>query len=567
MPKSKAILIIWFGLLLAFPALAAEKINGFTADILINADATIEVSETIVYDFGDAEKHGIYRELPYRYSNARGNYRLRFDDISVADQSGQAQPFSVTSADGKLNVKIGDPEVLVSGSKTYVIRYRVARAVNNFADHDELYWNVTGSDWQVAIENAQANVYLPVPVDPARLSTACFAGSVGSTAACDKTGQRSVGGGNDAVEFGQAVLGPGEDFTVVVGLPKGLLAAPRLTTVLWENFTDNGIVLLPLLVLFLMFYFWYSRGRDPEGRGIVIPQYDVPDGLSPAEVGTILDERVDGRDITADIIHLAVKGYLKIRQTEVKGLLSSSEDYELIKLKDWRDLESDSERKMMLALFRGRDRVRLSELKNTFYEDLRQIRSAVYRSVTSKGYFRRNPNSVRIFYVIVGAILASLGPLLPFSGYLAAASFVLSGLVVIVFSLLMPARTKRGVETREYILGLKNYLSVAERDRLHFHNAPQARPETFEKFLPFALVLKVEKDWARQFEGIYQSKPAWFEGEGGAAFNAAVLASSLGNFSTKAVHTLAASAARGGSGLSGGGFSGGGFGGGGGGSW
>jgi uncharacterized membrane protein len=145
---------------------------------------------------------------------------------------------------------------------------------------------------------------------------------------------------------------------------------------------------------------------------------------------------------------------------------------------------------------------------------------------------------------------------------------VVSGLIIAGFGFLMPNRTIKGVETRALILGLKEYLNTAEKDRLEFHNAPEKKPEVFEKLLPFAIALKVDKAWAKQFENIYKTNPSWYSDSSGHAFNAYFLSSSLGDFSSSlnsAVASTTASASSGGSGFSGGG--GGGFGGGGGGSW
>lgn len=133
----------------------------------------------------------------------------------------------------------------------------------------------------------------------------------------------------------------------------------------------------------------------------------------------------------------------------------------------------------------------------------------------------------------------------------------------------MPAVTKKGAELKENILGFKDFLSVTETDRLKFHNAPEKTPESFEKFLPYAMVLGVEKEWSKQFEGIYNQQPNWYEDSSGRMFNAMILSSIVSDFSSSATAAMSSqpsSAAGGGSGFSGGG-GGGGFGGGGGGSW
>jgi len=123
----------------------------------------------------------------------------------------------------------------------------------------------------------------------------------------------------------------------------------------------------------------------------------------------------------------------------------------------------------------------------------------------------------------------------------------------------------KGVETKEYLLGLKEYLQIAEKDRLLFQNAPDKKPETFEKLLPYAMVLGVANIWAKEFADIYTSPPNWYTSTNAAAFNAITFNSSLTHFAALTSAVAASSSSGGGSG--GGGFSGGGGGGGGGGGW
>jgi uncharacterized membrane protein len=236
-------------------------------------------------------------------------------------------------------------------------------------------------------------------------------------------------------------------------------------------------------------------------------------------------------------------------------------------------LKNDFEKKIMEALFDSQKEIKLSDLKNKFYKELRIISSEIYDSVVNKGYFVKNPNKVRAIYIssaiAVVFVIYLFANLVSFLGAIGIVSIILSCIVIAIFGWLMPKRTKKGAIARENILGLKQYLSVAEKERIKFHNAPKKNPEQFEKLLPYAMVLGVEKEWAKQFEGIYNQAPSWYEGNFPSGFSAIILANSLGNFSSAAYSNLSSSpssAASGGSGFSGGGV-GGGFGGGGGGSW
>jgi len=210
--------------------------------------------------------------------------------------------------------------------------------------------------------------------------------------------------------------------------------------------------------------------------------------------------------------------------------------------------------------------VKLSDLKNKFYKDLKEAKDKVYQSTAEKGYFTVNPNKIRGIFALIGVPIVMLGFFLGgFFGAIGTISLAVSGIVLVIFGYIIPARTKKGVEVKEHILGLKLYMSVAEARRLEFHNAPEKKPEVFEKLLPYAMALGVEKEWAKQFEGIYNAQPGWYSSPAGIAFNAAFFASSMSDFS-KTANTAMASSPSGGSGFSGGG-SGGGGGGGGGGSW
>ena len=273
--------------------------------------------------------------------------------------------------------------------------------------------------------------------------------------------------------------------------------------------------------------------------------------------------------MSAEIVNLAVKGYIKIMYIEKKGILKA-DDYELEKLTVKGDGLNEFQYALLKALFADKTKIRLSDLKNKFYKDLNDIIDRIYQTTVSKGYFFKNPKKVRGFYVGLAIAVLVIGWFVgPFLGWIGVASAWITGVLILIFGNVMPKKTKKGVKAREKILGLKMYLEVAEKDRINFHNAPEKRPEVFEELLPFAIVLGVEKKWAKQFEGVYQESPNWYSAQSARNFSALALADSLNSFQSQADSTLASmpsSASSGGSGFSGGG-SGGGFGGGGGGSW
>jgi uncharacterized membrane protein YgcG len=545
----------------------AEVIDSFDVEVSINADASFNISEKIQYDFDLAEKHGIFRNIPIKYQARGGNYNLRVSGISVTDEKNKKYNFTISYPGDDLEIKIGDANKLVSGKKNYVINYVIRRALNYFDTQDEFYWNVTGNEWPVAIKNATLKVFLPQDVKKELLRGECFIGAFGSTEKCQYDFSDTA-----ATFSASRELAPREGLTAVFGFPKGIAHEPSAGEKFLETLKDNGILFLPVIILLIMLWLWRQKGRDPEGRGTIVAQFDAPDKLTPLEVGTVIDEKADKKDISAEIIHLAVKGYLKIKKTENKILFITTTDYVLEKLKNIDDSESDFDKKLIAALFDGKESVKLSDLKNVFYKSLKEINEKIYASVCAKGYFPKNPDKIRKIYLGVGMGILILGFFFgSFWGMLGVVSLLLSGSIVMIFSSLMPKKTLKGVAAKEHILGLKEYLRVAEKDRLKFHNAPEKNPQRFEKLLPYAMVLGVEKEWAEQFQDIYKQNPSWYDDGTGSstAFNSMIFVSSLNSFSSEASASLASSpssGASGGSGFSGGG-SGGGFGGGGGGSW
>jgi uncharacterized membrane protein len=539
-------------------AQAAEAIGSYEVDITINQDSSILVKEKIGYDFGQEQRHGIFREIPYKYEARGGAFKLRVSNITVTGKDGNSIPFEKSTTGGNVVLKIGDPDVYVTGVNEYNIIYTVKRAINFFDDHDELYWNAIGTGWEVPISASQAVVRAPKPITKMQ----CFTGEFGS----DQQNCTITGGNTETVTFATTgQLGPAEGLTIVAGFPKGVVAEPTAYQKFLETARDNGILLLPVLVFAGMFYLWRRFGRDPKSKNTVVAQYDPPDKMSPLYMGTLLHNKTTNKDIAAEVVYLAANGYLTIKQTGA--------DYEFTHIAKQSSGLAPQTKALLDELFpAGKSTAKLSELKKeiSFGKALLDIRTKTPQELAKQNYFRRNPAIVKtlwsvaaIFGAVVGSIL--FGNLI---GYLGVIAAIVSGMIVLIFSFIMPARTEKGVEAVAHIRGLEQYLTVAEKDRLQFHNAPEKNPQIFERLLPFAIALGVEKQWAEQFKDLTQA-PAWFADSSGQAATFATFANSFDSFSSSmqsAASRSISSASSGGSGFSGGG-SGGGGGGGGGGSW
>jgi uncharacterized membrane protein len=542
-----------------------EYVADFQADVTINSDSTVSVRETITYNFSDNQRQGIYRVIPYRYFTAGGRFTVDLNVTGVTDQEGNALVYEVSRNGGNLSVKIGEADQYVSGLQIYVLSYDLRRVINFFDDHDEFYWNVTGNDWEVPIDRSGIVVHLPAGTRAADISADCFTGKYGEQ---NKDCQITNISNSQVGYSGFNTLTSGEGLTVVLGWPKGILSPPGFFRQLGWLIRDNPLIFLPLLTLLVMLLLWYYHGRDLGRQRTVIPHYRAPSGLNPAEVGSLIDETVNLRDISATFIDLAVRGYLKIKRLEGSGILKQG-DWELVKLKDFTGLKQ-WENDFANDVFGSATSVKLADLKKTFYKHYPKLVKNMYAQLVAEGFFPKSPNKVRNLYAVLAAVLFMLGAIvLPFfNGGLNIVALLISAMIVFWLGRYMPHKTVSGTEAYQKIKGYKLYLRVAEKDRINFHNAPAKTPEVFEQNLAYAMVLGVEKKWAKQFETVYLKQPAWYEGNF-ASFNAAVLISSLSDFSasSKSALTHGSAAAGGGSGFGGGGFSGGGFGGGGGGSW
>jgi uncharacterized membrane protein len=556
--------------LLAAVTVSADRtlvIERFEASIDVAPDGSIRVDETIVPRFAGTW-NGIFRTIPVEYRTPQGlNYTLRLDVESVTDAAGQKLKYETSRERHYRKLKIWVPGA-ADATRTVKVQYRVSNALRFFDEHDELYWNVTGDEWEVPIESVSAIVRLPAGASGVRATA--FRGAYGSTERSDVSVE------SDAVLVQTSRgLGMREGLTLVVGWNPGLVHRPTAVEKGAEAIYSNLPLAIPPLIFLGMLTLWRKRGRDPELAPIAT-QYEPPANLTPAELGTLIDGKPDMRDITASIVDLAVRGYLHIAETQNERLfgLMSSKDYTftLKKPRDgWNELKQH-ERDLLDALFPGSSTsVNLSELKNKFYTHLPGLRNELYGRLVRDGFYTGRPDRVRLLYVILGLVLGaaiavvsssimlSLG-MQPVTGI---AAGILSGIIVVGFGWFMPSRTPRGTRELEKVLGFREFLSRVEGDRLE---RMVKTPEMFERFLPYAMALGVEDTWAKAFEGIYTTPPSWYSGPGGVGtFRPSIFTHNLGVMSTAAATTMSsAPRSSGGSGFSGG-SSGGGFGGGGGG--
>lgn len=550
--------------MLAVPVYAAESIQSFRVDAVLDSDRRLNVSETIKYDFGDARRRGIFRFIPERYSRNGANFDLHFE-IGPSLQDGKPAVQQVTREGEFRKIRIGEEEVFITGSHIYTFSYATNRAINDFPEEKEreLYWNVTGNGWPVSIENASFSITLPaVPT-----KTICFTGPYGST----ETDCRMETNGSRVTVTAARALGPGEGLTVAIRLPEASMRDISSGEFLQRFIQDNMWVFTPLIVFMIMFGIWWNHGREPKGRGTIIAEYEEPDTMPPGLQIALLDQHVPSKAISATLLDLARRGYAKVRfdgDPSAGGWFKPKAKMYYEKVKEPIGL-APFERTIFDAVFSDGDSVDLSERHESFWQGLQKARKQMFEDLKSQGLFGMDPNVTRALWAIlaVACVVVSFF-LIPVFGELFIISGVLSGGIMMLFGWQMPRTTRAGAIMVERILGFRKFLSVTEKARLEFTDAPEKKPEEFARFLPAAVAFGVEEKWAEQFASIQLPKPSYIEGAAGnwSAVNYAHAMESFHSASASSMYTAPSSAGSGGSGFSGGG-SGGGFGGGGGGSW
>lgn len=579
------------------PAYAApgESITSYDTRIGVRADGTLEVTETIRYAF-DAPRHGIFRKIPtrYRFDGTRDRV-YPVDEVHVT-RDGYPEQLYRTDEGGYTVLRIGNPNSTVTGTHTYTIWYRVQGALNHVADHEELYWNAVGSEWDVPVHAATVTVTGPAAVG----RVTCYTGPSGSDRTC-----ASATASGDSATFGQPDLAPDQALTVVVAFPPGtvhsgpilaerhdLAAAFRLTP--W---TVGGALGVALLGTALMVGYVWRVGRDRRfvgtlpglvpGRGEpaveerrpvlgappVSVEFVPPDNIRPGQVGTLWDERADLVDVTATILDLAVRKHLRIRELRPNGATTPT-DWELVKLTGADKNFLPYERTLFRGLFDGRDQVRLSELRGTFRPTANEVRAQLDADLVTQGWYRRSPRAVRLgalgtaLLMLVGAGAVTVVLAIATQVALLGLGLVAAALVFLVLHRRVPARTGTGSAMLERVKGLRLYIATTEAEQIRF----EEREQIFSRYLPYAVVFGLAHRWAATFAGIDTVALGWYEGPA-VGWSGVYLASSFDSFTSISVGSVGASppSVGGSSGFSGGGFSGGfsdgGGGGGGGGSW
>jgi hypothetical protein len=510
---------------------AAAQVTRDAVELELRPGGVLHVKETVTYGGGPLTRtlltrtrHDDGTDRLYRISNVTGDARLDGDTLTVSAATG--------------------------GTATF--EYDVTGAVTPAGDIEELRWFAIGG-WQVPVETATVRVTGPAQIQ----NLSCFAGALASAIACTAASMDHAG---IVAEFEQQGLGPDEVLTVVVGYPSGtsggapiLVRRFDLSTAFTVNAVTGG-VLAALLVLLLggVGLLYWTRGRDARvvdhESGAVSPVRDghfaPPDGVRPGQIGTLIDEQADVVDVTATIVDLAVRGYLRIDEQPRQAY--DAPDWELVRMPHAPvKALMPYERALFDAIFAGGDAVLLSRLHGSFAASLGKVRDALYADVVRQGWFARRPDTVRTRWTTLGVLLTLAGVVATvllawFTTYgLLGLALIIAGAALAVGGQYMPARTAKGATALAHTLGFRRYLAATD-----LSDAPETdRIELFSRYLPYAVVFDSVDRWARVVasvtgDGREADNLYWYHGP--AEWDLSKFAASMRTFTTTTSGALSA---------------------------
>ncbi|MGI8612120.1 MAG: DUF2207 domain-containing protein [Sphingomicrobium sp.] len=614
-------------------AAAEERITRFASNIQVRADSSLDVTETIdVRAEGDRIRRGIFRDFPTRYRGRSGSQvRVGFT-LGAVTRDGYPEPAAIEAISNGVRVRIGDADkMLEPGDHRYVIQYKTTRQIGRFADYDELYWNVTGNGWVFPIDVAESRIRLPAAVQFGQRSV--YTGPQSSTAQnAEMAGERP----GDIQFRTTRPLGPYEGLTVAVAWPKGVVAEADQGARAGWWLADWGPPIVGALALLGLagFYYvaWKRAGRNPR-PGTVVPVFAPADDLSPAAMRYVWKMCADNRAFAAALVDLGVRGH--VRMVEEDGGWLSSDKVRLERLAASGPLP-EAEESMLRELASTGEAVVMEQKNHAKFSSAKNALDESFKKLYEGKMFRRNWGwalaGVVIFLaalwltaaavvaatavldvtwvlVALGAmvttaillmlmqnmqavgkclvvvlimVFATLAVVTGFpvfsaafeSGWLLPLALPLLGLPLVISAFWwIAAPTREGRAVLDRIAGFRQYLSIAEGERLDRMTPPKETPELFERFLPYAIALGVENRWAERFQNVLAAAAVqgrqqfgWYSGSSSPWDNPGSFVGRVGTSLAGAV-SAASTAPGSSSGSGGGGSSGGGGGGGGGGGW
>lgn len=395
-------------------------IESYNIDMKVNEDNTFDITETILVNFVDHSKHGIYRKLPLkntvkRVDGTKSSNRAKITNISVSDK------YKTFNEDGYKVIKIGNASKTVSGKKTYTIKYTYDIGKDPLKDADELYFNLIGTEWDTRIDNVNFTITMPKSFDKTKLgfSTGYSYSTNNAHVSYNVNGNTIRGSVTNSLYSGQGL-------TVRLTLPEGYFVGASSNF----NYTMLLKIAISIICVIIAYSIWNRHGRDEMVVDTV--EFHLPDDLNSADVAFIYKGYAEQRDVISLLIYLANKGYLRIEEYQETTLkVFKSKNFKIIKVKEY-DGNNEDEREFFYGLFKStklkdevdieklkqlsseaftnrlyesKEEVTKSDLYNRFYNTLNKIKKNINRKENKEKIFEKNSLSNRRIILIMIAVI------------------------------------------------------------------------------------------------------------------------------------------------------------------
>lgn len=553
------------------------SISQFEIEYFLDKDneghSTLRVIERITADFPTfPQNKGLVREIPYQYDG----HSLSFSLVSLK-RNGLPEPVYAEYSQGDYRIiETGTDEYLL-GPQTYTITYNLRDVTKYFPDtnQDEFYWDTNGTGWRVPIENLNIQINIAESLIPSLTgSVACYRGASGGTETC------TLSPIFHGLTASTTNLLPYENLTVAVGFNPETFASykPSLIEKILATFSSSLIQFTThitgvLIIFWALFFYFKSHNRNKE-LGAIVPEYLPPEGVSTITSASLLNSTHS--ILTALLLDLAVRDYIKIIEVKEKTFLKKAE-YEIEIKNDLNNL-FEEEKEMLSDMFDGipqkGQRLALKSLhKNiSFRKRISDNKKKLDALLVTRYELRRIDEfkSKKLKYGALGLVVCGALSL----------NFVFLIMAITLYgaSKHLKPLTDKGLVLRRYLKGFKEYISMAETERMRVLQSPTGAEKVgidtrdtakliklYERVLPYAVLFNKEKEWNKELGHYYEithSRPSWYSNHN-QTINTVTFASMMSSFSSSVSANSSYGSSSGGSG--GGGFSGGGGGGGGGG--
>jgi len=539
------------------------EIKSFHTDVKINEDGTFNVEETIDIFFNE-KRRGIYRDIPYQYLIDGKKYNIEITDIKV-----EGENTKVTNENKNKKIRIGDPDIFISGHKTYYINYKVSKALLEQEDAFEFYWNITGNDWDVPIDEASFTITYPDEVELSLEDIRIFADDYGS----EFTAVEYDVSRNQLTGKSTRIIPPGEGISVATKISANQLnIAPEDLGQIQIPKVYPKDLYFPVPALLLGWFFWFWKRKDRRETPEEVPdKFYPPDDMGPTEVGTFFDFQVNNRDMLALIPKWGNEGLIKL-----ESIPKTDGKYDIYFHKEG-EIDQDApayEQELFKGLFDNSNVIFLEDLKNKFYKIFSSSKSMFSKdTILHHLYDKDSKNKLHNPWSLIlwlGLIITGVLLMVGFHFWISGILLIIFAIAGIVITFSRPKMSDRGFRIHNHLRGLENFLRDPAPDEIQ--KLVKNDFSYLDKIFPYVVAFGLDTKWnskLKTIDGLYRD-PTWYY-ETGNHRNRNNTSSFTEAFSPKSIESAFTSSPAGSSGSGGGGgvsgSSGGGFGGGGGGSW